>query len=63
MATKRKTARKKASPAGGIFKVASRNPAYKKAKAAAKKAAKKASAAYKAAIRKAKGLKTTKRKK
>lgn len=48
---KKKTARK--GVAGGIFKQASRNPAYKRAKAAAAKAVKKASLAYKVAIKKA----------
>ncbi len=61
MATKKKA--KKKAPAGGIFKTASRNAAYKKAKAAAKKAASKQKAAWKAALKKAKGHKTTKRKK
>lgn len=63
MATKKKTKR---TPAGGVFKVASKNAAYKKAKTAAKKAAAKAAKAWKDAVRKAKhhtkAKKTTRRK-
>lgn len=63
MATKKKSHH----TAGGVFKVASKNAAYKKAKTAAKKAAAKAAKAWKDAVRKAKhhtkGKKKTTRRK
>tara|TARA_R110000868_G_scaffold167670_4_gene402068 strand:- start:717 stop:887 length:171 start_codon:yes stop_codon:yes gene_type:complete len=48
----KKTIKKKS--VGNVFKIASRDKTYLKAKMAARKAAKKASIAYKSAIKKAK---------